>query len=88
MSSAAKQARSLEDVLGRAAADPDPIAALQAGLMAEVRSVLKTPWNMSTSAGLAFPRTRGERPANFEDARQFDAALFRTAVADPAVHRT
>ena len=55
--------------------------------MAEVASVLETPWNMSTSADLAFPATRGERPKKFEEAQQFEAALFRTAVADPVVHR-
>ena len=37
--------------------------------------------------GCAFPKTRGERPENFEESRQFEAALFRTAVADPVVHR-
>jgi len=42
---------------------------------------------MSTSADLAFPQTRGERPDNFAEARQFEAALFRAAVADPVVHR-
>jgi hypothetical protein len=87
MSSAAKQARLLEDVLSRAAAEPDPIAALQAGFMAEVASVIETPWTMSTSADLAFPQTRGERPDNFAEAREFEAALFRAAVADPVVHR-
>jgi 2-polyprenyl-6-methoxyphenol hydroxylase-like FAD-dependent oxidoreductase len=87
MSSAAKQARLLQDVLGRAAAEPDPIAAVQAGFMAEVASVLETPWNMSTSADLAFPGTRGERPENFAEAQQFEAALFRAVVADPVVHR-
>ena len=87
MSVAAKQARLLQDVSRRAAAEPDRIAALQAGFMAEVASVLETPWNMSTSADLAFPATRGERPEKFEEARQFEAALFRAAVADPVVHR-
>jgi 2-polyprenyl-6-methoxyphenol hydroxylase-like FAD-dependent oxidoreductase len=87
MSSAAKQARLLEDVLHRAADEPDPIAAVQAGFMAEVASVLETPWTMSTSADLAFPQTRGKRPDNFADAREFEAALFRAAVADPVVHR-
>ena len=87
MSSAAKQARVLQDVLQRAAAQPDPIAAAQAGFMAEVASVLETPWIMSTSADLAFPQTRGERPDNFAEAREFEAALFRAAVADPVVHR-
>lgn len=36
---------------------------------------------------LAFPATRGERPNSCEDAQQFEAALFRAAVADPVVHR-
>ena len=87
MSSAAQQARLLQDVLYRAAAELDPIAAVQAGFMAEVASVLETPWTMSTSADLAFPQTRGERPDNFAETRQFEAALFRAAVADPVVHR-
>jgi 2-polyprenyl-6-methoxyphenol hydroxylase-like FAD-dependent oxidoreductase len=87
MSSAAKQARLLQDVLGRAAAEADPIAAVQAGFMAEVASVLETPWSMSTSADLAFPGTRGDRPENFKEAQQVEAALFRAAVADPVVHR-
>src|SRR5215469_15452298 len=87
MSSAAKQARLLQDVLSRAIAEPDPIAALQSGFMSEVGSVLETPWTMSNSADLAFPQTRGERPDNFAEAREFEAALFRAAVADPVVHR-
>src|SRR6516165_33838 len=87
MSSAAKQARLLQDVLRRATAEPDPIAASQAGFMAEVASVLETPWTMSTSADFAFPGTRGERPENFAEAQQFETALFRAAVADPVVHR-
>jgi 2-polyprenyl-6-methoxyphenol hydroxylase-like FAD-dependent oxidoreductase len=87
MSSAAQQAQLLQDVLGRTATEPDPIAAAQAVFVAEVASVLETPWSMSTSADLAFPGTRGERPDNFEEAQQFEAALFRAVVADPLVHR-
>jgi 2-polyprenyl-6-methoxyphenol hydroxylase-like FAD-dependent oxidoreductase len=87
MSAAAKQARLLQIALGQAAAQPDPLAAAQAVFMAEVESVLQTPWSMSTSADLAFPKTRGERPENFEKGRQFEAALFRAVVADPIVHR-
>ena len=87
MSSAAQQACLLQDVLDRTAVDPDPIAVVQAGFMAEVASVLETPWIMSTSADLAFPQTRGQRPDNFAEAREFEAALFHAAVADPVVHR-
>jgi 2-polyprenyl-6-methoxyphenol hydroxylase-like FAD-dependent oxidoreductase len=87
MSSAAKQARLLWDVLEQSAMRADPLTALQTGFMAEVASVLQTPWSMSTSADLAFPRTRGQRPENFGESREFEAALFRAAVADPVVHR-
>jgi 2-polyprenyl-6-methoxyphenol hydroxylase-like FAD-dependent oxidoreductase len=88
MSSAAKQAHLLQNVLRRAAAEPDPITALQAGFMAEVASVLETPWSMACGADFAFPGTHGERPQNFAEARQFEATLFRAAVADPVVHRS
>jgi 2-polyprenyl-6-methoxyphenol hydroxylase-like FAD-dependent oxidoreductase len=87
MSSAAQQAVLLQEVLSRAGAEPDPIAAMQAGFMARVASVIETPWNMSTGADLAFPETRAERPENFEETRRFEAALFRAAVVDPVVHR-
>jgi len=87
MASAAKQARLLQTVLGQVAAEPDPLAAAQAGFMAEVDSVLQSPWSMSTNADLAFPETRGDRPENFEEGQQFEAALFRAAVDDPVVHR-
>lgn len=87
MSSAAKQACLLQDALRRAAAEPDPVVAVQAAFIDEVAAFLETPWTMSTSADLAFPKTRGERPENFAEARRFEAALFRAAVADPVVHR-
>ncbi|MBV8458122.1 MAG: hypothetical protein JO122_16070 [Acetobacteraceae bacterium] len=87
MSSAAKQAHLLQSMLRRAAAEPDPIAALQAGFMTEVASVLETPWSMASRADFAFPATRAERPRNFAEARQFEATLSRAAVADPVVHR-
>jgi 2-polyprenyl-6-methoxyphenol hydroxylase-like FAD-dependent oxidoreductase len=87
MSSAAKQARLLLQVLTQSAAEAQPISTVQAQFMAEVATVLQTPWTMSTSADLAFPETRGERPDNFEELRQSEAALFRAVVADPVVHR-
>jgi hypothetical protein len=47
----------------------------------------RSPKVSSTSADLAFPETRGERPENFDKSRQFEAALFRAVVTDPVVHR-
>jgi 2-polyprenyl-6-methoxyphenol hydroxylase-like FAD-dependent oxidoreductase len=87
MSAAAKQARLLQTLLDEAAVEPDPLVAAQAGFMADVETVLLTPWTLTTSADLAFPQTRGERPENFAKARAFEAALFQAVVADPVVHR-
>jgi 2-polyprenyl-6-methoxyphenol hydroxylase-like FAD-dependent oxidoreductase len=87
MSAAAQEARLLQDVLASATTEPDPLGGVQAEFMARVESILRTPWDMSTNSDLAFPKTRGRRPDNFADIRQFDAALFRAVVVDPVVHR-
>jgi 2-polyprenyl-6-methoxyphenol hydroxylase-like FAD-dependent oxidoreductase len=87
MSSAALQARLLRNVLEDAVAEPDPIVALQEGFMAEVASVLETPWAMSTSRDLLFPDTCGPRPENFKASVEFESAMFRAAVMDPVVHK-
>jgi hypothetical protein len=42
---------------------------------------------MSTTADLAFPGTRGERPESFAGAQRFEAALFGAPIADPVLHR-
>jgi 2-polyprenyl-6-methoxyphenol hydroxylase-like FAD-dependent oxidoreductase len=87
MSSAALQARLLRDVLEDAVAESDPIVALQEGFMAEVASVLETPWAMATSRDLLFPDVRGPRPAHFQESVAFESAMFRAAVTDPVVHK-
>jgi 2-polyprenyl-6-methoxyphenol hydroxylase-like FAD-dependent oxidoreductase len=87
MSSAAKQAKLLLDVLQRSAMKADPIAALQTGFLAGIAAVLQTPWTMSASADFAFPGTRGVKPENFAEGQEFEAALFRAVVTDPVVHR-
>src|SRR5260370_30081708 len=76
MSSAARQAWLLRAVLERSAALPDPIAALQAGFMAEVASIIEAPWTMSTTCDLIFPDTRGVRPENLEATVPSEAAPF------------
>jgi 2-polyprenyl-6-methoxyphenol hydroxylase-like FAD-dependent oxidoreductase len=87
MSSAALQARLLRDVLVDAAAQSDPVAALQEGFMTEVASVLETPSAMSTSRDLLFPDVRGQRPEHFQASIEFESAMFRAAVIDPVVHK-
>src|SRR5262249_16057581 len=62
-------------------------AALQEGFMAEVASVLDTPWTMSTSHDLLFPDVPGPRPEHFQEGVAFESAMFRAAVTDPVVHK-
>jgi hypothetical protein len=42
---------------------------------------------MSATPDLAYPQTRGERPADLEDRLGFAAAPYRLAARDPAVHK-
>jgi hypothetical protein len=53
--------------------------------MAEVASVLETPWNMPRAPTSLFPGRAGDRPEKFAEAQQFEAALFRAVVVDPIV---
>jgi hypothetical protein len=85
MSVAALQAKLLRDTLERVATTRDPIGALQMQFMAEVAALLQAPWGLGVNADFAFPGTRGQRPERYEEGRQFEAALFRAAVADPVV---
>lgn len=42
---------------------------------------------MALNSDLAFPQTQATRPDNFEKSQRAQAALFRTIVDDPVVHR-
>ncbi len=85
MSVAAGQARLLRSLLEASASRPDPLAAVSADFMARVEFVVRTPWDLSTSADLAFATTRGKRSETFEEDRQSEAVLFRAAVTDPVI---
>jgi hypothetical protein len=87
MSIAAKQARLLQSLLEGAALRVDPLAAVSTDFMAQVESVVRTPWDLSSSADFAFPTTRGERTQNVEQGRQSETVLFRAAVADPVIQK-
>jgi 2-polyprenyl-6-methoxyphenol hydroxylase-like FAD-dependent oxidoreductase len=87
MAVGAKQARLLQAILEKASTKPDPLTIIQTDFMAQVEPVIQTPWDLATSADLAFPTTRGDRPDNFTQSRDFEAALFRAVVADPVVHK-
>jgi 2-polyprenyl-6-methoxyphenol hydroxylase-like FAD-dependent oxidoreductase len=87
MTVAAQEAALLHRLLAARAAERDPLAGLGQQFLAEARSLIETPWTMAAIPDLAFPGTRGERPADLEESWHFAAALFRLAARDAAVQR-
>jgi 2-polyprenyl-6-methoxyphenol hydroxylase-like FAD-dependent oxidoreductase len=86
MSVAAREASILADLLRRRAGDGEGLAGLAQEYLAEVQPWIAGAWSMSTTPDLAYPQTRGERPADLEHTLEFVSALHRLAARDPEVH--
>jgi 2-polyprenyl-6-methoxyphenol hydroxylase-like FAD-dependent oxidoreductase len=86
MSVAAKEASILADLLGQCARGAGGLARLTQEFLAEVQPWIAGAWSMSTTPDLAYPQTRGERPADLEHTLNFGAALLRVAAWEPEVH--
>jgi 2-polyprenyl-6-methoxyphenol hydroxylase-like FAD-dependent oxidoreductase len=87
MSMAAREASILASLLGRRACDAAGLAGLPEDYLAEIQPWIAGAWSMSATPDLAYPQTRGERPADLEDTLSFVSALYRVAARDPDVHR-
>jgi 2-polyprenyl-6-methoxyphenol hydroxylase-like FAD-dependent oxidoreductase len=87
MTVAAKEAMLLHRLLAARAVEHDPLAGLGPLFLAEAKPLIETPWTMAALPDLAFPSTRGDRPANLEHTLQFAAALSRLAAREEAVQR-
>jgi 2-polyprenyl-6-methoxyphenol hydroxylase-like FAD-dependent oxidoreductase len=86
MSVAAQEAVILDRLLKARAGQPDPLGELAPAFFSESQDVLETPWNVATS-DFIYPKTRGERPANFEQRMQFNMGLVRLGAQDSAVQK-
>jgi 2-polyprenyl-6-methoxyphenol hydroxylase-like FAD-dependent oxidoreductase len=86
MSVAAQEAVILDRLLRARAAHTDPLDGLAAVFFAEIQDVLETPWGIAAS-DFVYPKTRGERPANFEQRMQFNLGLVRLGAQDPSIHK-
>jgi hypothetical protein len=87
MSVAAHEARLLQELLARHAAEPDPPVGLAPAFFAESGSLIETPWALAATPDLAHPKTVGERPEDLQESLDFTEALFSLAAEDPAVHK-
>jgi 2-polyprenyl-6-methoxyphenol hydroxylase-like FAD-dependent oxidoreductase len=86
MSMAAQEAVILNRLLGKRAVDIDPLDGLASAFFAEIQSVLEAPWGVANS-DFIYPKTRGQRPLDFERRLQFNSALVRLAAQDPSIHK-
>jgi 2-polyprenyl-6-methoxyphenol hydroxylase-like FAD-dependent oxidoreductase len=87
MSVAAQEARLLQDLLARAAANPQTLPTLALDFFAGARALIDTPWSSAAVPDFAHPQTRGERPADLARQLAFGGALLRLGAEDAAVHR-
>jgi 2-polyprenyl-6-methoxyphenol hydroxylase-like FAD-dependent oxidoreductase len=86
MSVAALEANLLKRLLERPGQGGDALSGLASAFFSEMQAVIETPWSVAM-LDFAFPDTRGQRPADFENTLKFGMALNRIAAEDPAVHR-
>jgi 2-polyprenyl-6-methoxyphenol hydroxylase-like FAD-dependent oxidoreductase len=87
MSVSAMEASLLHRLLQTRAAEADPLAGLAEAFFAEAQALIETPWTMAAIPDFIYPETRGQRPADFDQALGFASALNRIAARDPAVHK-
>src|SRR5215813_13985869 len=87
MSVAAQEARALGQLLATRSAAYDPLEGLAPAFFAEASALIEAPWAMAAIPDFVYPDTRGERPADLEEALKVGAARNKLAACDPAVHQ-
>ena len=87
MSVAAQEACLLRRLLAELAdVGGDTLAGLARAFLAGAAALIETPWELAVVPDLIYPKTRGQRPPNFEDRVRFGRALTRLAARDQAVN--
>jgi hypothetical protein len=81
MSVAAQEARVLANLLESRRGLDDPISGPAEAFLTEIQPLLEAPWAVAT-ADFVYPKTRGERPQDFEERLQYTRALMRLAAED------
>jgi 2-polyprenyl-6-methoxyphenol hydroxylase-like FAD-dependent oxidoreductase len=86
MSVAAQQAVMLDQILNKRADGPEVLAGLAQEFFAAIQEVIEAPWAVAMN-DFVYPKTRGQRPVDFEQRLQYGVALTRLAAEDAAVHK-
>jgi 2-polyprenyl-6-methoxyphenol hydroxylase-like FAD-dependent oxidoreductase len=83
MSTAARQASLLFDLLGRSTGDL--LSTLAPDFLTKAEEIIADPWAMSAVPDFVYPDTTGVRPKNLEELLNFQQGLARLAVRDAGV---
>jgi 2-polyprenyl-6-methoxyphenol hydroxylase-like FAD-dependent oxidoreductase len=86
MSVAAQECCVLASLLESRRGAVDPLGGLAESFFAEIQPLLETPWAVAM-ADLVYPKTRGERPPDFEEKLQYTRALMHLAAEDAETDR-
>ncbi|MGP0084345.1 MAG: FAD-dependent oxidoreductase, partial [Steroidobacteraceae bacterium] len=87
MSSAALQARALQQILGERAADSRGLTGLSSAFFKKTADVIDVPWTLAANSDFAFPQTRGERPPGLAEGARYFMALDSIVAEDIEVQR-
>jgi len=86
MSVAAQEVGVLRQLIEARTSNADPLKGLAQSFFAAVQDFLAAPWATAES-DFIFERTRGQRPHDFRERMNFNAALQRLASVDATVHQ-
>ena len=86
MSVAAQQAGALRRLVEARVSDAQPLKGLARSFYAAIDGFLTAPWAMAES-DFIYEKTRGQRPHDFRERMNFNAALQRLAREDATVHQ-
>jgi 2-polyprenyl-6-methoxyphenol hydroxylase-like FAD-dependent oxidoreductase len=87
MTVAAKEAVILHRLLAEAGGHASSLEAIGPAFLKQMEDLVKTPWSGTTALDLAYPQTKGERPADMRQRSEYQAGVMKLAAVDPAVHR-
>jgi hypothetical protein len=86
MSVAAQEALILDRLLASRADGSETLDEAGIKYFAACQDVIESPWAVAMS-DFVYPKTRGQRPPDFEQRTQYGIALTRLAAEDAAVHK-
>jgi 2-polyprenyl-6-methoxyphenol hydroxylase-like FAD-dependent oxidoreductase len=87
MTVAALQALALARVLAAAANAGETVDSIRRPFFEEVAAIVDTPWALAAVPDFVYPRTVGERPADFVASLRFGAALTRATARHADLHK-